>query len=64
MRQLHPDVAEADDGNLFLTRGRHDVFAHATGRAPIRDEVLENFRLNIGESPTIVWNGWALNIVM
>jgi hypothetical protein len=46
MRQLHPDVAEADDGNLFLTRGRHDVFAHATGQAPIRDEVLENFRLN------------------
>lgn len=47
MRQVHPDVAEADDGNLFLTRGRHDVFAHATGRAPVKDEVIDNFCANI-----------------
>ena len=47
MRQVHPDVVEIEDGNLFLTKGRHDVFAHATGRATIREQVVENFSANI-----------------
>ena len=47
IEQVHPDVAQTEDGNLFLTRGRHDVFAHATGRAPVQNAVLESFRVNI-----------------
>lgn len=47
MRQLHPDVAENDDGDLFLTRGRHNVFAHALGRRHLPDDALPCFRDNL-----------------
>lgn len=47
MTQPHPDVYENVDGHLFLSRGRHDVFAHATGAARLNPDTLSNFIENI-----------------
>lgn len=47
MHQVHPDVGEVADGNLFLTRGRHNVFARATSGNPPDIFNLQAFRDNI-----------------
>ncbi len=49
MRQLNEDVAEGADGNLFLTRGRHNVFALATGEVRPPERSIKTFADNIAE---------------